>query len=798
MRKNNMIEDADGGCDERRRRVLKLTGTAALTGLAGCSDLQRYEASPIALDDNGPAAQYTLEEATQPTRTLSPSVVAGELTIESHAASYHRDGDGFLSDVGVGLLATPPVREAGQTLNSLASQSLDDVLTSDVGQPLVADLGVESGWATAPSKLDDRSGTVLGTETTVETFVGRSNDDEVALVSLTRIEHEGDAVLVGDGRTRPLAEGEESQPASQLVSTNEHREAGQSFVDLLPHVVRESPGDAGTGSSTPEGGPDARVPIGSVPGPIRRRAARFVERAAGEEATWPTSAELGEVAHRVTRPDIDGVAYYEIEVEPTGFVLAATDEHDAPIPHWNADSRSIGRVLEERAEDGQLARVVWIDRLRYVGEDSDGNSVATRGRAVPRIENAEALADVPDTVTSVRYGPAEEVDDDGQVSEDDEMARLRAENQHPPPDISFAEWESHDQLKANYEASYGPLLADLRERAAAVWERYRERSGESQRIGTDRATNEPLLADQRVAAIDETDRDAFRVERNAREVGHDLLSIAPTGAASADETLRFVLEGAGSEETIEYRAVDPDDDPVDPVELDVVESAEPARGNSTFRSTEWAGGAGLQPWYHQFDYQGCPVGCGPVAWAILFGWVDRQADGGRFNGTWWPRWGIYRQQGGYGADAVAPINHDSNPVLTSNGVRSMIEELSDDLNVVCVGDNGATVPWAMDGARDYLSGRTGTDLDIHFHSGGFSKPRCEVAAARSIRGDANGKGPTPLVVGKGFLSHYPVAYAFRDGFWNNHVKVNNGWGPNHDERTEWIWADSWFSGETYP
>jgi hypothetical protein len=339
----------------------------------------------------------------------------------------------------------------------------------------------------------------------------------------------------------------------------------------------------------------------------------------------------------------------------------------------------------------------------------------------------------------------------------------------------------------------------VRRTTAAGAEAHGDSGGESQRIGTDRATNEPLLPGQRVATIEETDRGAFQVERIAREVGHDVLSVVPTDAASAGETLRFVLEDdTGSHETIEYRTVDPDDDPIDPIELDVVDNADPSFGSDTLRSTQWAGGSGLQPWYYQFDYQGCPVGCGPVAWAILFAWVDQQADGGRFNGTWWPRWGIYRKGGGYGADAVAPINHNSDPTLTSNGVQSMIEELSDNLNVFCAGDNGATAPWDMDGAREYLSGRTGTKLEIHFHSGGFSKVRCRVAAIQSIRGDANGKGPTPLVVGKGFLSHYPVAYAYRDGFWNDHVKVNNGWGQTHDERTEWIWADSWFSGETYP
>ena len=103
----------------------------------------------------------------------------------------------------------------------------------------------------------------------------------------------------------------------------------------------------------------------------------------------------------------------------------------------------------------------------------------------------------------------------------------------------------------------------------------------------------------------------------------------------------------------------------------------------------WAGTSADQPAYYQFTYSGCAVGCGPVAWAILFGWADRQAAQG--NAYWAGRNGIYRQNGGRGADAVAPITQDG-------GVTNMIIELHNDVGTFCAFGSGATTPWDMPGA----------------------------------------------------------------------------------------------------
>ena len=137
----------------------------------------------------------------------------------------------------------------------------------------------------------------------------------------------------------------------------------------------------------------------------------------------------------------------------------------------------------------------------------------------------------------------------------------------------------------------------------------------------------------------------------------------------------------------------------------------------------WAGTAGQQPRYNQFPFGGCAVGCGPTAWGILFAWGDRQAASG--NSYWAGRNGLYRENGGRGADVVAPINQDG-------GVNNMIGELNGQVGTFCAFGSGATTPWDMPGAWQYLNGRSYTRLDTHWNSLGIHETRLANYAANSI------------------------------------------------------------------
>ena len=212
----------------------------------------------------------------------------------------------------------------------------------------------------------------------------------------------------------------------------------------------------------------------------------------------------------------------------------------------------------------------------------------------------------------------------------------------------------------------------------------------------------------------------------------------------------------------------------------------------------WAGGGhAAQPAYNQFQNGSCLVGCGAVAWGMLFGWGDRQAESGT-NAYWRPRNGLYRQGGGRGNNAVAPLTMD-------DGVRNMIRELRGQIGTFCAGNSGATPPWSMDGAWRYLNGRTGTRQVCHWNILGISEDRLRNHAIASIRDRR-----TPAIIGTGWLSHYPLAYGYawrrrvvRRCFifcWNDEVTdrwfyVNQGWGGSGND---WVEASTWFAGEIYP
>lgn len=210
----------------------------------------------------------------------------------------------------------------------------------------------------------------------------------------------------------------------------------------------------------------------------------------------------------------------------------------------------------------------------------------------------------------------------------------------------------------------------------------------------------------------------------------------------------------------------------------------------------WADGSASQQPYDQYTHNGCAVGCGAVANTILFLWGDRQAETG--NAYWAPRWGLYRQNGGTGANAVSPTTQTA-------GVESVIEEIADDIGTFCSFGQGATFPWEMSDAANYFSGRTGTTLSTHYNSLGIHEGRLRDYAVASIR-----DRDTPAIIGTGWLSHYPVAYGYawqsrivRKCFifcWNETVYdrwfyVNQGWGGWGND---WVPADTWFAGEIYP
>ncbi len=218
----------------------------------------------------------------------------------------------------------------------------------------------------------------------------------------------------------------------------------------------------------------------------------------------------------------------------------------------------------------------------------------------------------------------------------------------------------------------------------------------------------------------------------------------------------------------------------------------------TWNTTMAAGGVTDQPCYCQFGLEGCFVGCGPVAWAMLICWADYQAAHG--NSYWVNRWGLYRQDGGRYADAVAPLQQDT-------GVENVIRELHGQVGTYCSFGLGATNPWDMPNAWCYLDGRSAASVQVDWNSVGWCEDWIRDRAIDSIV-----NRHTPAIIGTGWLTHYPLAFGYA---WQTRVirhtvlwwswdevvtdrqfLVNQGNGDGGVG--DWIDASTWFSGQLFP
>jgi hypothetical protein len=240
-----------------------------------------------------------------------------------------------------------------------------------------------------------------------------------------------------------------------------------------------------------------RVDVLETPVGLRRRAAQHLESVRyGGLATKIDGAVLGRQACPIYRPDVDGVAYWEYEVtglgrrdpsspDGTGFVVVSTGEHDHPLAHWSLDAQPRSRMLDREAGAARatVARVVKVDSLCYIAENEKGQLVGRVGQFPPRIVGAPtSLAEAVGISSAVATGP--EVENDSRAK----GTEKRLEQSGPDPKVKLQAWESWEQARNEYKASYG-----LREQAAPAWEieRYAAEFGEGLLVG--RALSVALL-----------------------------------------------------------------------------------------------------------------------------------------------------------------------------------------------------------------------------------------------------------------------------------------------------------------
>jgi hypothetical protein len=249
-----------------------------------------------------------------------------------------------------------------------------------------------------------------------------------------------------------------------------------------------------------------RVSQYEVPLEFRRLAVEHLESI--RNTPMGEAADLAQLMSDVCplyRPDLDGVAYWEFElqlspdtIEPlitstaraagtfkdealvaraqrssgdvgaTGFIIVSTGEHDFPVPHWSLQKPAPSRELEAAAQNAgkQVARIYRLDALSYVGEDHTGLEVARSGQIPVPIEGlGRDMARRGGGVSSMTAKPQREVKDS-----DTDKVNYSVERSGPkPPDIRLADPKEWGNLKSHYADAFGPLLDGLRTRAQEPW-----------------------------------------------------------------------------------------------------------------------------------------------------------------------------------------------------------------------------------------------------------------------------------------------------------------------------------------
>lgn len=596
-----------------------------------------------------------------------------------------------------------------------------------------------------------------------------------------------------------------------------------------------APGAATPGATPPPAQPHAALALDltgdRVPLELYRRAAQHIELMRGSEMApgWD-EARLGRRVRPFHRPDIAGVAYYEFEVlrptadglelEAAGFIMLAAGAHDFPIAHWNYEGPAPSAELLNQAGPSPAGPLKFykLDTLAYAVEDARGRQLATLGSQPPRIVGLGAAKGEPEPIEET-WGPAAPSKDDGAP-----LPGVHSVSGPAPADLSFAPWESWDALKQGFAEAYAPLIERLERSAAEDWEmeRVAARIGEVLRVGE----SFPLAlvgAGQPVVTV--TGAGAPLVATELRQpAGRPPVLVVTAVAAQEGAAVPLAVNiayGGGAAEQVPFVVVDAK--LVQPDTYTVhLPSVSVGGGPGAAAAVADAGGAQLRgswgPWnydiagtgldqrkYDQFgpgtapNTSSCKSGCGPTAWAMLFGWADLQAS--RPGSVWAGRWGLYRQSGGRGADAVAPREMDQ-------GVRNMVWEIRSDLGTWCnpFNENAATFPWDMDQATGYLSGRTSVRLSTYYNSFGITEGRLRDQAKNRLRYDR-----VPVIIGTGWLNHYPLAWKFasrsrlvekcflwqcwKERQYSQWFYVNQGWGGRKDG---WVPADTWFAGYIKP
>ena len=161
----------------------------------------------------------------------------------------------------------------------------------------------------------------------------------------------------------------------------------------------------------------------------------------------------------------------------------------------------------------------------------------------------------------------------------------------------------------------------------------------------------------------------------------------------------------------------------------------------------------------------CASGCGPTAWATVFGWASRRAtEDGAFAGL-------------FASEA---------PLTMTPEIGQLSMDLNHIVHTMCVGDQGATTPWSMAEVKSWVAARA-PEVTVEQRYNFLMTPD---PAIRDLTVDALCDG-RPVIIGIGSLfggdGHYPIA----KGYSNGKFELEMGWGSDGNG---WYDATTWYMG----
>jgi hypothetical protein len=242
---------SDDSSGFQRRDVLATMGAGGgLAVLAGCQGLfsqtKRYVAQPAVLDSHANSLGFTLEDSQQIQTERQESVGGSTLDIEIVSQIARYTG----SETEFGTAATPEVEEAGQVLNPVATASLSDLVKGNTGGAYMAETPLgDRSWKRGPFKEDERNGTLLDQQASLETYAGITDQGELALVSIARVVDDGDAVIVGGSRSWTPS-GSSKQALNGVSNDQRFADHVSKIIKTMPHVIRKSATGTGTPTAT--------------------------------------------------------------------------------------------------------------------------------------------------------------------------------------------------------------------------------------------------------------------------------------------------------------------------------------------------------------------------------------------------------------------------------------------------------------------------------------------------------------------------------------------------------------------